>query len=124
MKTSIVLLACIALAGCSWNRAHFSETTLDGYKTEYTQTAVVTVGSKQQSGTGDMKYQGTGKNPWKLSIGNAATGQEAYDPTQVLLKGLELGAGLATGGIGALIPKPDVTIFNPDELPKLTLTAP
>lgn len=86
MRNTLTAIAACAALGCATNLQKFEETTTDANglvsTVTYTQKAVVTQGSKQDSAAGDMAYTGP---DWGLSVGNAASGQRAGDADKLLL---------------------------------------
>ena len=76
------IVLCIPLVGCATNTARFVEKLYDETTgnlistTKFYQAGVVTIGSKQDTASGDMSYTWGGTEN-KIAITNAAEGQQA-----------------------------------------------
>lgn len=87
MKSLVIVLAASALCGgCASNQTAVVEHTFhkDGTPASdftFRQQSVVTWGSRQELGTGDMSYEGP---DWMLEAGSAATNQQAGDGVDAL----------------------------------------
>lgn len=80
---AIVLL----LAGCASNGVTVHEKTADGYEFSMTQKTISTWGSRTEEGAGSVDYEGNNSDGtgFKLRAGAAVQGQQAGDPSALVL---------------------------------------
>lgn len=75
------------LAGCASNGVTVHEKTAEGYEFSMTQKTVSTWGSRTEEGAGSVDYEGTSPDGsgFKLRAGAAVKGQQAADPSGLIL---------------------------------------
>lgn len=75
------------LAGCATNGVTVHEKTAEGYEFSMTQKTMSTWGSRTEEGAGSVDYEGTSPDGsgFKLRAGAAVKGQQAGDPTGLIL---------------------------------------
>lgn len=75
------------LAGCASNGVTVHEKTAEGYEFSMTQKTLSTWGSRTEEGAGSVDYEGTSPDGsgFKLRAGAAVQGQQAGDPSGLIL---------------------------------------
>jgi hypothetical protein len=75
------------LAGCATNGVTVHEKTAEGYEFSMTQKTMSTWGSRTEEGAGSVDYEGTDPSgsSFKLRAGAAVKGQQAGDPSGLIL---------------------------------------
>ena len=75
------------LAGCASNGVTVHEKTAEGYEFSMTQKTLSTWGSRTEEGAGSVDYEGTSPDGsgFKLRAGAAVKGQQAGDPSGLIL---------------------------------------
>ena len=83
----IMLLCALLMAGCATNGVTVHEKTAEGYEFSMTQKTMSTWGSRTEEGAGSVDYEGTSPDGsgFKLRAGAAVKGQQAGDPSGLIL---------------------------------------